>query len=159
MIILPRQAQDKHRENSKKDAVFRTAPTAVTRGPINFRSIGTKPVTENAHSLQHSLRCSSVQSLSSQTIVFHAEMARKKGVFLLLTELGNRRACRLESEAAAATRIGIELWISKDRVRILPCMKPKTLLCFNFRIGIACVPELLCGKLIVFTARTRKDER
>jgi len=24
MIILPRQAQDKHRENSKKDAVFRT---------------------------------------------------------------------------------------------------------------------------------------
>jgi hypothetical protein len=25
-IILPRQAQDKHRENSKKDAVFRTDP-------------------------------------------------------------------------------------------------------------------------------------
>jgi hypothetical protein len=25
-IILPRQAQDKHRENSKQDAVFRTDP-------------------------------------------------------------------------------------------------------------------------------------
>jgi hypothetical protein len=25
-IILPRQARDKHRENSKKDAVFRTDP-------------------------------------------------------------------------------------------------------------------------------------
>ena len=28
-IILPRQAQDKHRENSKKDAVFRTVPVAA----------------------------------------------------------------------------------------------------------------------------------
>jgi hypothetical protein len=28
MIILPRQARDKHRENSKKDAVFRTAAKA-----------------------------------------------------------------------------------------------------------------------------------
>jgi hypothetical protein len=28
-IILPRQAQDKHRENSKKDAVFRTTPSRI----------------------------------------------------------------------------------------------------------------------------------
>jgi hypothetical protein len=29
MIILPRQARDKHRENSKKDAVFRTELAAL----------------------------------------------------------------------------------------------------------------------------------
>jgi hypothetical protein len=28
-IVLPRQARDKHRENSKKDAVFRTSASAV----------------------------------------------------------------------------------------------------------------------------------
>ena len=30
-IILPRQAQDKHRENSKKDAVFRTRHAVVVK--------------------------------------------------------------------------------------------------------------------------------
>jgi hypothetical protein len=29
MIILPRQARGKHRENSKKDAVFRTAAVGI----------------------------------------------------------------------------------------------------------------------------------
>ena len=33
MIILPRQARDKHRENSKKDAVFRTGARLLTRLP------------------------------------------------------------------------------------------------------------------------------
>jgi hypothetical protein len=39
-IILPRQAQDKHRQNSKKDAVFRTAVVprlAVVHSPAIAR--------------------------------------------------------------------------------------------------------------------------
>jgi hypothetical protein len=35
-IILPRQARDKHRENSKKDAVFRTCRKRVPLSEIPF---------------------------------------------------------------------------------------------------------------------------
>jgi hypothetical protein len=37
-IILPRQARDKHRENSKKDAVFRTEITVWQLGLCNAQS-------------------------------------------------------------------------------------------------------------------------
>ena len=42
-IILPRQAQDKHRENSKKDAVFRTTPSRIPHTKRNGVSLTVFP--------------------------------------------------------------------------------------------------------------------
>jgi hypothetical protein len=46
-IILPRQARDKHRENSKKDAVF---PTAAIASAIRQSSCAASPEIENSRS-------------------------------------------------------------------------------------------------------------
>eukprot|EP01046_Picozoa_sp_COSAG06_P057580 COSAG06_NODE_11271_length_1534_cov_49.620209_1_plen_231_part_00 len=56
-IILPRQARDKHRENSKKDAVFRTALAAAGRDETPGELLADEPLAiGNSHDLPVALQ-------------------------------------------------------------------------------------------------------